>query len=106
MDYEKLTDDLKAAQREVWLVTGEMEDGGTANLDKVFLTLPRAREAKVLEAIRNAGLYCRAKRRWIGDGYMMTVSNGQGDVNTKAVTVFVAEMERRGYQVLAYRQMD
>lgn len=106
MDYSKLTDDLKAVQREVDLVTGEMEDGGTANVDKVFLTLPRAREAKVLEAIRNAGMYCRAKRRWIGDGYMLTVSKGQGDVNTKAVTVFVAEMERRGYDVLAYRQMD
>ncbi|WP_339283008.1 hypothetical protein [Paenibacillus sp. FSL R5-0486] len=51
---------------------------------------------KALEAIRNAGMYFRAKRRWIGDGYMLTVSNGTGDVNAKAVTVFVAEMERRG----------
>jgi hypothetical protein len=106
MDYAKLTDDLKEAQKAVTAAVAGMRDSGTANLDKVFLTMPRAHEAKVLEAIRNAGLYCRAKRRWIGDGYMLTVSKGQGDVNTKAVTVFVAEMERRGYDVLAYRQMD
>ncbi|KAA8782539.1 hypothetical protein EC604_01585 [Paenibacillus amylolyticus] len=106
MDYAKFAEDLKAANKAAQEATEGMEDGGTANLDKVFLTMPRAHEAKVLEAIRNAGLYCRAKRRWIGDGYMLTVSKGQGDVNTKAVTVFVAEMERRGYDVLAYRQMD
>ncbi|WP_145333317.1 hypothetical protein [Paenibacillus xylanexedens] len=106
MDYNKLTEDLKAAHNASKDATEFTVDGGTANVDKVFLSLPRAREAKVLAAIKAAGLYCRGKRRWIGDGYMLTVSKGQGDVNTKAVTVFVAEMERRGYQVLAYRQMD
>lgn len=106
MDYTKLTEDLKASHNASKDATEFTVDGGAANLDKVFLALPRAHEAKVLEAIKAAGLYCRGKRRWIGDGYMLTVSKGQGDVNTKAVSVFVAEMERRGYQVLAYRQMD
>ncbi|MEC0110441.1 hypothetical protein P4H27_26070 [Paenibacillus taichungensis] len=106
MDYTKLTEDLKASHKAVQEAVVGTKDGGTANLDKVFMTLPRAREAKVLEAIRDAGLYCRAKRRWIGEGYMITVNGAQANVRERSVTLFVAEMERRGYQVLAYRQMD
>uniref|UniRef100_A0AAE9Q0J9 Uncharacterized protein n=1 Tax=Paenibacillus polymyxa TaxID=1406 RepID=A0AAE9Q0J9_PAEPO len=54
-------------------------------MDKVFLRLPRARETKVLEAIKEAGLYCRGKRRWIGEGYMLSVSKGQVNQRDKAV---------------------
>lgn len=106
MDYKKLSQDLREAHKAAQEATESVADGGTANLDKVFLILPRAREAKVIEAIKAAGLYCRGKRRWIGDGYMLTVSNGQGDINTKAVTVFTAELNERGYEALAYRKMD
>ncbi len=37
---------------------------------------------------------------------MITVNGAQANVRERSVTLFVAEMERRGYQVLAYRQMD
>ncbi|WP_315793214.1 hypothetical protein [Paenibacillus sp. BIC5C1] len=54
MNYTKLTDDLKQAQKAVTEAVAGTKDGGTANLDKVFLILPRAREVKVLEAIKAA----------------------------------------------------
>ncbi|WP_218780902.1 hypothetical protein [Paenibacillus amylolyticus] len=106
MDYNKFTEDLKAAHKASQAATEGMQDGGTANLDKVFIRLPRARETKVLEAIKAAGLYCRGKRRWIGDGYMIMVSSGQASVRDKAVTVFAKELFMNGYDVSAYRQMD
>ncbi|MGC5773642.1 hypothetical protein [Paenibacillus pabuli] len=106
MDYKKFTEDLKAAHKAAQAATEGMQDGGTANMDKVFIRLPRARETKVLEAIKEAGLYCRGKRRWIGDGYMITVSGAQGYVREKSVTVFAAEMHERGYEIMPYRQMD
>ncbi|MDH2330463.1 MULTISPECIES: hypothetical protein [Paenibacillus] len=106
MDYKKLTDDLRAAHNAALVATDRIEDNGTANMDKVFLTLPRARETKVLEAIKEAGLYCRGKRRWIGEGYMLSVSKGQANQRDKAVTVFVDVMVNRGYDAIAYRQMD
>lgn len=106
MNYTKLTNDLKDAYSAATIATEGIEDKGTANLDKVFLTLPKAHEAKVIEAIKNAGLYCRGKRKWIGTGYMLSVSKGQADQNTKAVTVFVEEMTSRGYEALAFRRMD
>jgi len=106
VNYTKLTIDLKDAYKATTDATEGTDDKGTANLDKVFLVLPRAREDKVLEAIKDAGLYCRGKRQWIGSGYMISVSNGQGDKNTKAVTVFTEFMTNRGYQAIAFRKMD
>ncbi|MGF9644054.1 hypothetical protein AAIH69_13690 [Paenibacillus sp. MABNS29] len=106
MDYKKLTEDLQAAHNAALVAADRIADNGTANMDKVFLKLPRARETKVLEAIKEAGLYCRGKRRWIGDGYMLSVSKGQANQRDKAVTVFVDVMVNRGYDAIAYRQMD
>jgi hypothetical protein len=42
------------------------DDGGSANMDSVFLRVPRAREEKVLETIQKAGLYClhKSKMAW------------------------------------------
>lgn len=106
MNYIKLTNDLKDAYNVATRATEGMQDKGTSNLDKVFLVLPRAREDKVIEAIKEAGLYCRGKRQWIGAGYMITVSNGQGDQNTQAVTVFTEFMTSRGYKAIAFRKID
>lgn len=106
MNYTQLTIDLKDAYKATTDAIEGIDDKGTANLDKVFLVLPRAREERVLEAIKDAGLYCRGKRQWIGDGYMISVSNGQGDKNAKAVTVFTEFMTNRGYQAISFRKMD
>lgn len=92
---------------EVKAAADAIHDGGSANLDSVFLRVPRQPETRVLQAIRDAGLYCRGRREWIGSGYMITpTSGGQGDKRYKAVTVMCAELTARGWTVLPYRKMD
>lgn len=71
MDYEKLVTDLAEAKN-AGIEAGKGEDGGSANLDCVFLRLPRARESKVLGAISQAGLFCGSKTQWIGPGYLLS----------------------------------
>lgn len=109
MDYNKLTADLILANNEACQAAELTDDGGTANLDSVFLRVPRAREAKVLEAIKKAGLYCRGKSRWsyMGNGYFLNPSvSGQGNRRTKAVEVMKAKLQESGWDVSVFYQMD
>lgn len=104
--YDKLTKDLIEA-REACIEAGKGEDGGTANLDSVFLTLPRWREEKVLEAIRKAGLYSRCKTKWIGEGYMISpIKCGQGNSRARAMEAMKKVLSKKGYDVLGFYQMD
>lgn len=104
--YDKLVKDLIEA-REASIEAGKSEDGGTANLDSVFLRLPRKREEKVLEAIKKAGLYCRRKTQWVGTGYMISpVGCGQGNSRARAMQAMKKVLENKGYDVLGYYQMD
>jgi hypothetical protein len=106
MDYQKLKNSLIKA-REASIEAGKGEDGGTANRDCVFLRLPRAREEKVLATIKGAGLYCRCKSRWIGNGYMIhPAGSGQGNSRARAVEVMKKVLEDDGWDVLGYYQMD
>lgn len=109
MDWNKLVTDLRESNAAAKEAAEKVDDGGSANLDAVFLKLPRHRELKVLEVIREAGLYCRGKINWswIGPGYMITPeSGGQANKRYTAVTVMCRELEKRGYDVVAFRQMD
>lgn len=105
----ELTGDLKYANAEARKVAEKSDDGGTANLDSVFLRIPRVREEKVIEAIRQAGLYCSGKRQWsfMGKGYFInpTVS-GQGNRRTKAVEVMKNKLDELGWDVSIFYQMD
>lgn len=107
MDWNKLTTDLREANEAAKAAADEVPDGGTANLDRVFLALPRKREEKALQAIRDAGLYCRKKTNWIGPGYMITpTSGGQADKRYEAVSVMCEELRRRGWEVVPFRKAD
>lgn len=104
--YDKLTKILAIA-REASIEAGKGEDGGTANLDSVFLRLPRWREKKVLEAIEKAGLYCGKKTQWIGAGYMISpIGCGQGNSRMRAMEAMKKVLSDNGYDVLGYYQMD
>jgi hypothetical protein len=106
-DDKKLTADLINANQLAFEAAGKVRDGGSANLDSVFLRVPRVREIKVLEAIKASVLYCRAKRRWIGEGYMITpTSIGQGDKRAIAVQTMAKHLKEEGWDVLTYEQMD
>ncbi|MFW5436586.1 hypothetical protein [Paenibacillus apiarius] len=108
MDYNKLIQDLRDANSAAKAAADRVDDGGSSNLDGVFLRIPKARESKVLEAIKEAGLYCRCKRRWIGDGYMLQPDSGGGQARKreKAATVFMRELEARGWDVITFRKAD
>ena len=107
MDYEKLIEDLRTADSLASELIKGMDDGGSANLDSVFLKIPRLREKKVLEAIKSAGLYCRTKTEWIGKGYMITPNGvGQGDTRTKAVEVMKDKLNELGWDVIIFHKSD
>jgi len=107
MNWDKFIKDLRESNDLAKAAAEAIPDGGSANLDSVFLSVPRQSERKVLEAIRKAGLYCRSKRRWIGEGYMINPnSGGQADKRCKAVTVMYKELAGRGWDVLTYRKVD
>jgi hypothetical protein len=103
--YEQLTTDLKEAYTEA-LKAKTNDDEGTANLDKTFLKLKGWRENQVLEAIKNAGLYCRRRTEWIGTGYMIDTGGGQGNNNTRVRDKFLKILESKGYDVISFDQMD
>jgi len=106
-DGTKLTSDLIAANRAASVAVEGMPDGGSANQDRVFLTVPRARETKVLEAISNAGLHCSGKQQWIGAGYFIVPTGaGQGDTRYKAVQVMAQQLRDAGWNALAFQKMD
>lgn len=105
----KLTKDLRYANNCACEAASSSGDGGTANLDSVFLRIPRLREKAVLEAISNAGLYCSGKRQWsfMGNGYFLQPSvSGQGNRRTKGVEVMKAKLSELGWDVCVLYQMD
>jgi len=103
--YGKLENDLREAYKTAKdAATGD--DGGTANLDSTFLKLKGWREKKVLEAIENAGLYCRGKTDWVGAGYMINTGGGQGNDRVRVRNKFKSILKEKGYHVLGFDQMD
>ena len=104
--YVDLTVNLREAYQEA-LKAQTGNDGGTCNLDATFLILKGWREKEVLEAIKNAGLYCGGKMEWIGMGYMLNVSNGnQGNDRTRIRDKFAEILKNKGYDVIHFDMMD
>jgi hypothetical protein len=103
--YETLSKDLKEAVEEA-IKSKIGDDGGTANKDATFLTLKGWREEKVLEAIKDAGLYCRHKTQWIGTGYLINTAGGQGNDRTRVRDRVKQVLKDKGYDVLVFNKMD
>lgn len=106
VDYKKLTEDLiKAKEAAKEAVRGE--DGGTANLDSMTIALPGAREEKVIQAEKDAGLYTRGRRQWIGTRYFISVPiAAQGNDRCRQVEAMCKVMREAGYDILMYEQAD
>lgn len=106
IDYKKLTDDLIKA-KESALSAIKNEDGGTANLDCMTIKLPRYNEEKVIAAVKEAGLYTRGKREWLGTRYFIHPPVGSmGNDRCRQVTAMCRVMESLGYSVLMFEQTD
>lgn len=105
-DYKKLTEDLKEA-KEAALNVVTRDDGGSANLDCLALSLPRLKEEKVVKAIKEAGLYTRGKSNWIGMRYFIHAPHGsQGNDNTRQIEAMRKCLSEKGYDVLIFYKMD
>jgi len=106
IETEKAIDNCRVRQMEM-SDEGTGDDGGTCNLDATFLTLKGWREEKVLEAIKNAGLYCSGRTNWIGTGYILNVSGGnQGNDRTRVRDRFAEILRSKGYNVIHFDMMD
>ncbi len=105
-DYKKLTQDLIEA-KEAALKSVIGDDGGSANLDCIALSLPRLREEKVIQSVKEAGLYTRGKTDWIGKRYFIHAPHGsQGNDNTSQIEAMYECLKEKGYDVLIFYQMD
>lgn len=104
--YKKLTEDLLEAKDHAVEFAKDEDDGGTANLDSTFLILKGWKEEKVIEAIKNAKLYCNGKRDWIGKGYFISLNVGQGNRRTIARNRFMRVLKSKGYKVVGFDKMD
>ena len=104
-DYGKLTANLIKA-RVAAEKAAEGEDGGTASLDTMTISLPNARENKVIEAVEKAGLSC-SKIEWLGPRYFIYPPKcGQGNSRNRAVEAMTQVMRETGYDVLVYYKID
>lgn len=105
-DYEKFTKDLIEAKEKALNVVLR-DDGGSANLDRLTISLPRLREEKVIEAIKRAGLWTSGKHDWIGQRYFISAPHGsQGNDNTRQIEAMRDCLKEKGYDVLIYYHMD
>lgn len=105
-DYKKLTKDLiEAKEKALESVAGD--DGGSANLDCLTISLPRLREEKVIEAIEKSGLRTSGKHNWIGQRYFIYSPHGsQGNDNTNQIEAMYEYLKAKGYDVLIFYQLD
>ena len=105
-DYQKLTEDLiEAKEKALESVVGD--DGGSANLDCLTISLPRLKEEKVIEAIEKSGLKTSGKHTWIGQRYFIYAPHGsQGNDNTSQIEAMYEYLKSKGYNVLIYYQVD
>ncbi len=96
---------IEAKQAALKSVIGD--DGGSANLDCLTLSLPRLREEKVIEAVKRAGLFTIGKTEWIGKRYFINAPRGsQGNDNTRQIEAMYECLKEKGYDVLISYQMD
>lgn len=106
MNYKKLTEDLiKAREAAEKAVKGE--DGGSANMDCMTISLKGAREEKVIQAVEAAGLYTRGRTQWIGVRYFISVPvAAQENDRCRQVGAMCKVMREQGYDVLEFEKAD
>ena len=108
-DFNKLTTDVKAALMAASQRAANVEDGGTCNLDGVFLQVPRQREAKMVEALQAAGINHVKKSSWgwMGTGYMLSPNvAGQANKRYAACAAMTASLIAAGHDASHFMQMD
>jgi hypothetical protein len=106
INYKKLTADLIKA-KEAAIEAGKGEDGGTVNIDCMTISIPRANEKKVIEAVAAAGLHTSGRQNWIGPRFFIDPpACGMGNSRVRATEAMAKVMREAGWDVLMYCKMD
>lgn len=108
IDLAKLTTDLIEAQRLALKAANASDDGGTCNMDGMYLRMARVKEDKAEAAINAAGLRGHKMRHsWFGVGYLINPNvPGQGNKRMYGAEAMTNYMRRAGYDVSDWSQMD
>ena len=106
--YEKLTSALLDASNKAIEAAAEVTDGGTCNMDGVYLRLPRYNEDKTITAIKNAGLSgFKINHSWYGTGFLISPStSGQANKRDVAASTMYKFLKDVGYDLSHWQQID
>lgn len=105
--YQELLTDLTAACKAGMESAGFVDDGGTCNLDGVFLSLPRFNEDKTIETIHAAGLSgFKHTSSYFGTGFLISLNIGQARKREVAAETMYKYLAAKDYDVSQWQQMD
>ena len=106
VDWDKLVEDLKIG-KELAELAAQGEDGGSANLDTVYIRLPRQRESKVMKAFEKAGLRAM-KRNYLGSVIYIIdgIRCGIGNSNYRATQAMYKYLKEQGWDVSVLYTVD
>jgi hypothetical protein len=106
IDWAKLTEDLKVA-KSLAEEALKGEDGGTCNMDYVYIKLPRARGKKVIEVFEAVGLRTSKRNYYGGVHYSVGgIRGGQGNANVRATNAVKKYLVEQGWDVGIIYIMD
>ncbi|MDA8223892.1 MAG: hypothetical protein M0Z35_19805 [Desulfitobacterium hafniense] len=105
--YQELLADLTAAGKAGKESASFVDDGGTCNLDGVFLHLPRFNEEKTLNAIHSAGLGgFKHTSSYFGTGFLISLNIGQARKREVAAETMYKFLSAKNYDVTQWQQCD
>lgn len=106
--YKELFDDLLQAANQGKEAAGFVSDGGTCNLDCIFLTLPKFNEDKAIDAIHQAGLSGhKTKSPWFGTGFLISPPCvGQARKREVAAETMYKNLKAKNWDVAHWQQMN
>lgn len=97
MDLAKLTLDLEAANEAAREASRSGEDGGSANLDTVYVNLPVRYSKRVAAAFSQAGVRLDTTPFKGTSRFVWVDYSGQGCSRTRGVEAAVKLLEERGW---------
>lgn len=100
--YSEMAEIVNEALRLGSEAAAQSDDGGTANLDSICIGgLKGVREI----TLNNAGISCY--KHWSFSGtFVLNASFGQGNKNTKGLSVALEHMKKNGVDCYMHWQMD
>ncbi len=108
LEVNQLTEDLREAKQAAYDAASKVEDGGTCNLDSVFLELPPRTRTKMIETALEAAELGGCVTTWLSTRGVLIAPPlvGQADRRATAMEAMLSLMKEKGYKVYGYYQMD